>query len=330
MSNFSLYSRMREHGTISEIPSDVPDAKFALPSTIHWIKALKIVTETEKLNFSNSKSFYAAKHVQKRNMSDKEYNSVFEQLLFSLHQIASLQAISKTENKADVARIGIVSWYYGIYGAASAMISACDGSFPDNHTATANQWDRNFPCNNLALNPFAYRISNLLDSTIKVEMEPIRVKGKCSLTTKPVTEQDAWGCIAEYLSGTSTWEQWNIKERVKSTKEFKLLNVSNFRSTDAQNLRDEAFKKKSVSFLHQAFRYRGKANYRDAIYLAYGKGVPKLLESFIDDLAIVLIGFTSMAGAYCSLRIGNDLWDQFLNDLEDKKSISISPKSIWS
>ena len=36
----------------------------------------------------------------------------------------------------DLARVGIVTWYYGIYGAASAMIAAADGSFPETHAAT--------------------------------------------------------------------------------------------------------------------------------------------------------------------------------------------------
>jgi hypothetical protein len=39
----SLYSRIRSFGTLAEIPSDVPDARFALPSTIHWVKALAIL-----------------------------------------------------------------------------------------------------------------------------------------------------------------------------------------------------------------------------------------------------------------------------------------------
>jgi hypothetical protein len=36
----SLYARMQMHGTLTETPRDVPDARFALQSTIHWMRAL--------------------------------------------------------------------------------------------------------------------------------------------------------------------------------------------------------------------------------------------------------------------------------------------------
>jgi hypothetical protein len=56
---------------------------------------------------------------------------------------------------------------------------------------------------------------------------------------------------------------------------------------------DPWYLKRSIAFLHQASRYRGKANYRDAIYLACGKSVPKRLDVFIDDLAKGLISFSA-------------------------------------
>jgi hypothetical protein len=41
---------MLAHGTLTEAPSDVPDARFALPSTIHWMRALPILTADQNLN----------------------------------------------------------------------------------------------------------------------------------------------------------------------------------------------------------------------------------------------------------------------------------------
>ncbi|MER9847712.1 hypothetical protein NKJ55_10145, partial [Mesorhizobium sp. M0106] len=232
-------------------------------------------------------------------------------------------------NKADVARVGIVTWYYGVYGAASAMIAACDGSFPDNHAATAQQWDRQFPANGLAMAPFGDRLSNLLESTLKRELAPIRARGKHSLTTVPATPEQAWGCCAEYLSGTAGWEQWNIQERLVDDREFKALGVDNFRTLPARQIRDAWYAKRGLAFLHQASRYRGKANYRDAIFLAYGKSVERLLEGFIHDLADVLKSFSAMAAGYASMRMGRERWSAFIDDLDEKRSISISPKTIW-
>lgn len=136
---------------------------FALPSTIHWVRGLAIASGASDICFATASRFYAS--VQRRVMTDREIN-LCEQMLFALHQVAALTAIELAPNKADVARIGIVACYYGIYGAASAMIAAGDGSFPDTHAATAQQWDRQFAATGLVMPPFADRISNLTDAEV--------------------------------------------------------------------------------------------------------------------------------------------------------------------
>ena len=87
---------------------------------------------------------------------------------------------------------------------------------------------------------------------------------------------------------------------------------------------------KSVCFLHQAFRYRGKANYREALFLGHGRYVDTLLVEYIDDLADVLRAFVGMAGAFASKRLGTALWEAFLEDLETHRAFQLSPKAVWS
>lgn len=228
MGDFSLYGRMLEHGTLAEAPGDIPDARFALPSTIHWMRGLAILAEASDAGFLSARAFHAS--VPRRVMADREINTVCEQMLFALHQLAALAALELAPNKADVARIGIVTWYYGIYGAASAMIAAGDGSFPDTHAATAQQWDRQFAANGLVVAPFADRLSNLTDVEVKKQLAGPRGRGKHSLTIKPASNEQAWGCIAEYLAGTADWEQWNIRERVRASREFRDLGADSFRT----------------------------------------------------------------------------------------------------
>jgi hypothetical protein len=323
----SLYSRIQIYGTLTEGPRDVPDARFTLPSTIHWMRALALLTAHLGLDFAAGRAFYAK--IQPRSMPESERNTVFEQLLFVLNQIAALQAMTLASNKADVARTGIVAWYYGVYSAASAMTAAMDGSFQDNHADTARKWQERFPAKNLAMHPFADCLSNLVARTVDAELAAVRARGNHPLVERPTTPSEAWGCCAEYLSGTAGWEQWNISERIKSSRDFKDLGVSDFRKKAARQLRDAAYARSGIAFLHQASRYRGKANYRDAIYLAYGTSVPSLLTDFIDDLLIVLKAFATMAGAFCSMRVGKASWTEFVDDLDRKKAISVSPKDIW-
>lgn len=323
----SLYARMQAHGTLTETPRDVPDARFALPSTVHWMRALAILAVDQKLDFAAGRTFYGK--VQARGMPERELNTVCEQLLFVLNQIAALQALASAPNKADVARTAIVAWYYGVYSAASAMTAAMDGSFQDNHAETAKKWQERFPAKNLAMHPFADCLSSILPSTADAELAPVRARGQHHLVDKPATAQEAWGCCAEYLSGTAGWERWNVEERVRDTAAFKALGVSDFRTKAARELRDAGYARRAIAFLHQASRYRGKANYRDAIYLAYGTSVPTQLSGFVDDLLVVLKAFAAMGGAYCSLRVGKIAWTDFIDDLDRKKAISVSPKDVW-
>jgi hypothetical protein len=291
------------------------------------MRALAILTVDQKLNFAAARGFYAK--VQVRSVPEAELNTVCEQLLFVLNQIAALQALTSASNKADVARTAIVAWYYGVYSAASAMTAAMDGSFQDNHAETARKWHERFPARNLAMSPFADCLSNVVPSSVEAELGPVRAKGKHSLVNKPTTPPEAWGCCAEYLSGTAGWERWNIEERVRETPAFKALMVSDFRTKAAREMRDTAYAKRGIAFLHQASRYRGKANYRDAIYLAYGTSVPNQLSGFVEDMLAVLTAFATMAGGFCSTRVGKSAWSDFIDDLDRKRAISVSPKDVW-
>jgi hypothetical protein len=327
MTDFSLYQRFTTQGTLSE-PDEVPDPRFALPSTVNWMHALALLVKSDGVHFNGALSLYG--RVAKRTFSSKEENTIFEQLLFSLHQLSALEALRQIPCKADVARVGIVAWYYGIYSAASAMVAAQDASFQDDHTGTANAWDRQFSATGMAMVPFSLRVSTLIEADYKAEVDAIRAGAAFDLLSKSNDPAQALGACCAYLSGSARWWKWKTEESLKQSREFKALNVTNFRSRAARELRDARLRGKSVSFLHQAFRYRGKANYREALFLGYGAHAEPLLADYIDDLASVLYGFTSMAGAFASKRLGKALWDEFVDDLEQHRTFQLSPKSVWS
>src|SRR3546814_19122265 len=79
------------------------------------------------------------------------------------------------------------------------MVAAADGSFQNNHTATAQQWDAQFPSRGLAMAPFADRLPSVLKDDVANGLVPVRARGKHPLTNMPQTPEQAWGCIAEYL-----------------------------------------------------------------------------------------------------------------------------------
>ena len=324
----SLYKRLTEAGTLSE-PQGYPDARFSLPSTINWMRAMAMIVEHEKIQASRAAVLYAG--VSARKMTVQQENTIFEQLLFALHQCSALRALKNSSCKADVARVGIVSWYYGIYASASAMVTAKDGSFQDDHTGTARIWDQQIAVPGLMSPPFDVRITSLVKKTADFELSGLSPDKRFPLVGgAPSSIDEAFSVCLGYLSGSVNWWRWRTEEDVKNSKDFRDLGFSNFRKKEAQELRDARLAKKSVSFLHQAFRYRGKANYRDAIFLGYGASVDTKLATYVDDLSAVLEAFTTLAGVFCSRRLGSKVWDSFLSDLTKKRAFTLSPEVLWN
>jgi len=321
-----LYDRIVYGGTLSETDG-VPDPLFALPSTIHWMRALALLVSANNIDFDTASQFYRAS--AKHTFTAHAENTIFEQLFFALHQLSALEAFRTLPCKADVARVGIVTWYYGVYYAASAMVAAQDGSFQHDHARTANAWDRHIATRGNAMPPFGMRVSTLIEAQAKIEIEKLRAGSVFDLKKTASTTNDALGACCAYLSGTAEWYRWKTAEDLRGSKEFKALGVSNFRTKDARELRNDHLSRKAVGFLHQAVRYRGKANYREALFLGYGNSIERQLTPYIDDLATVLAGFVTMAGAMASRRLGRQLWDDFVVDVESKRAFSTSPRAVW-
>ena len=326
MSGFSLYQRFIEQGTVTE-PNGIPKPYYALPSTVNLMRAYAMLIEDASFSFQSARQFYSK--LNPRPMSSKQENSVFEHLLLAVHQLSALQSLTLVDPQTDVTRVASVAWYYGVYAAASAMIVAVDGSVQDNHTKTANAWDRQFGENSLILPPFELRVTSLVKADYKSQIDAIRKGPKTNLVNAPTTTGEAHQAVCGYLSGTCDWWKWRIEEDIRRDKEFRKLDVSDFRTKKARDFRDNRLKKQSISFIHQAFRFRGKANYREALYLAYGKSIEDSIATFVPDMNKVLEAFTVMAGAYCSKRLEGNLWQSFLDDIEKNGSFSLNPSNIW-
>lgn len=328
MTEFSAYRRIVEQGTLSE-PNGAPDPQFALPSTANWMRALALLVVDSGLSFKEAANTYSG--VQKRRMTTHEENSIFEQMIFAAHQLSALEATKSVPRSADVARVGIITWYYGIYSAASAMVVAQDGSFQDDHAGTANCWDQQIAARGLAPSPFALRVSSLVKSEAASEIAQFPGQDfSAALTTTPRTVDDAHAACRSYLRGSVSWWAWRTEEALRTSKDFRALGVQNFRTKAARELRDARLRSRSLCFMHQAIRYRGKANYREALFLGYGNAVETILSGYVENLSIVLRGFVAAAGAFAARRMGPALWQDFVTDLEAKRAFTLRPTGLWS
>jgi hypothetical protein len=324
---FSLYERFVKQGTLSE-PEGIPDPQYALPSTINWIRALSMVAKSHSTKYQEASRFYS--NVEKRTADVRVENSIFEHLLLGLHQASALRALKNAEVQSDVTRVASVAWYYGIYAAATAMIAAQDGTLQDNHTQTANSWDRQFAQRGLVMLPFDLRVSTCLEKEGNEEIDCFRRGPRTNLVAPPDSLDMAHDYNCSYLSGTRKWYAWRFCEELRKSKDFKQLGVSDFRTKVARDLRDRRLSGMSISFMHQAIRFRGKANYREALYLAHGNSVETQVQNFVSDLSCVLEAFLTMAGAFSFKRLGNSLMSDFLSDVSRYRSFSLNASEIWS
>lgn len=323
--NFSLINRFTTHGTLSD-PTGIPDPAFSLPGTLNWMHALAILVKHNGIDQASMKAVCAS--VQKGTLTDQAANSAFEQLLMSLHHLASLKAMGTLANKIDPARSAIVTWYYGVFHAASAMIASQDGSYQDNHGETANSWDRQFNGRPYVPAPFSYRVTTLIKKDMENQIVGLRGANTFNLNHEPTTPNEAFGACMSYLQGSANWRREYIEDEVKR-RDLAKLGLHNFRTRAAQEVRDARLQGKCYGFVHQAFRYRGKANYREALFISYGNHVEAMLNRFHSDLFVALEGFLCMAGAFCARRIGAELWNGFHDDLTANTSLLARPAGIW-
>jgi hypothetical protein len=324
---FSLYERFVRQGTLSE-PNGIPDPKYALPSTIHWVRALSMAAKNHPTNYQEASKFYS--NVQKRVADVRVENSIFEHLMLGLHQASALRALKEASVQSDVTRVASVAWYYGVYASATAMIAAQDGTLQDNHTQTANSWDRQFAQRGLAMPPFDLRVSTCLEKAANQEIDSFRKGPKTNLVEPFDSLDKAHDYMCAYLAGTRSWYEWRACEELRKSKDFKNLGVSDFRTKAARGLRDQRLSGMAVSFIHQAIRFRGKANYRESLYLGHGNSVETQVRYFISDLSFVLEAFLAMAGAFSFKRLGSDLRSDFLNDIKKYQSFSLDANEVWS
>lgn len=296
----------------TEDPSIEPH--FAFNGTVNWIRALAILVDDKQ--FCSRDLNYKYRKVNRRSPSVNQHDtSVFQFTFMAFQNLSALQAIVEAGYPSDFVRNAIVSWYYGVYYSASAMLAAADGSIQENHQNTANSWDRQVVQNDLIPHPFDLRTSTLVEKECDKEISNMRQGNHFNLEQRPDNKEEALGACLSYLKGTASYERERAKSRVKTFKEFKNLGVDDFRTNSARTIRDKHLEGKSVCFLHQAFRFRGKANYRDALYLGYGTEYTSRLEKLLRDLYAVLAAFLKAASHYCARRVKQNTWHEFIQDL---------------
>jgi len=305
---------------------DQPTPRFAFRGTINWMRAIALLVDT---GFSGPELTKQMSEVQRRSPNSKADTVTLENMLMAYHQHVSLTSFSRGQGDPyDVCRSAIVAWYYSVYFSVSAMVAACSGSSQETHAATAKAWQYDLVRSGVIPDPFGMHLSSLVKKDVDAEAKRYRNELVGDLTVSPTDLDEAKAAAVSYLTGTAGFEKWKVEQRVKETPAFKALGKSNFQTKPARALRDQGLGQAYVNFLIQAFRYRGKANYRDSIFLTYGDDFSSELTQFIQDLHKVSEAFQKMTAHYIDRRLRKHLWSEFLQDVHLNGRLSVSPSYL--
>lgn len=263
---------------------DLRAPMFARQSTINWMKAMRFEIlrehgQSNKEQFESCLAHFKAAYAKK--LTPININLIFESLYSALTYSLSLQTSSKNINKESwVLPSSIVSWYYSSYFSTLSMFSSTGQQVQDNHSSVYRAFGSSL--SEKMPHPFNMKATHIKNEEYLTTFPKYTDASSYSLSkTFPNTEIAAKGMILEYLSGNAKYYTWQTKQKILEKSSF-----SNFRTKEAKEERNRRIQKR-IAFMHCAFRYRGKANYRDGIYLTYGSNSASESQEFIEDMAVV-------------------------------------------
>ena len=212
----------------------------------------------------------------------------------------------------------IINWYYANYNALRAMLTASTGVRPrDTHAGAGDALSGAFrerlphPFDMVAEWERGEHFSPKLPSMPSAIYRP----GPHLIETFKGSRSQAQQMLLSYLTGTSGYYVEKIRKNLLESGDFKTRGLTTFRKREAQTLRDAVLQKKAYNFLHLAYRYRGKANYRDFGYLAYGAGARGDVRPFVLRLANTARFLHTAAVAYVGRRLGQSVAVEYTADL---------------
>ncbi|EKN3980809.1 hypothetical protein RSJ44_003000 [Yersinia enterocolitica] len=257
---------------------------FAWQSTINWMRALRfeIINEhgySTQEQFESCVSHFKAKYPKK--LSPLNNSFIFESLYKSLTGSLALQTSAKNSTEESWMLPGaIVTWYYSVYFSFLSMFGSTGQSVDDNHASVYRAFASNL-CDQMP-HPFNMKATHLNNEKYNPLLPGYSSAQGFSLSkTFPENDSAAKGMILEYLSGNAKYYTWLTKERILKKSDYK-----DFRTKIAKEDRNKQLPK-TIAFMHCAFRYRGKANYRDGIYLTYGSASADETKAFLEDMKVV-------------------------------------------
>jgi hypothetical protein len=281
-------------------------------AALNWVKSLdfEIVSEhgnsPEDQMRSCREKFSGVRPRRSTQLVAPIFAPLFHCLTFSVSLISIDEGVAYGPWSFPAA---VISWYYAIYNAFRSILASYDNREHETHSAMIKSVNEihaflPHPFNMVATHQTGVMYSVMLPDYPTVERYNI-------VRNFRVGRSEAQGMLLSYLSGTARWEVKRVKDRLITDGQ-----VDNFRTKAAREIRNRCLPTR-VNFLNCAFRYRGKANYRDSLFLAYGPEDSTIDSSFMSGLSNIA-KFAFLCGlAYAERRMGRRIVHEFLSDVRD-------------
>lgn len=258
--------------------------QFAEQSALYRMAALRFEVEREHGTDAEQQAVSCRAHVAalpRANRKDISAITVYEPAFRAITNVLSLGRLAEVDGATAWHRpAAAVTWYYSAYAALLALFAANGQKVGDNHAAArksyVSAWQVRMP------HPF--NMVGVRSSGEKYEVKlPSNVTAvKYDIRNAFVPQQvNAQGILLSYLQGTCDW----YAERTKSNLLRQHNQFTDFRKSKAKELRDAALEER-IGFMHCAYRYRGKANYRDGVFLTYSQRELTVAPTFLESLAV--------------------------------------------
>jgi hypothetical protein len=298
---------------ITEEDSD-REPQLALQSTVNWARSLAFEIAAEH-GGSLRQQYHSCLRRFRTNTqgggSQLATPAIFEPLFSTLTNALSVVSHATDEpGPRPWALPGvIVSWYYSTYTAMRSMLAASGVDAPETHGGVMNSVGATL--RSRLPHPLNMLARWQRNEEFSKELPDYPGVGSRDLTTAfSETRQCAQEMLLGYLSGTRQREVDKVKERLR-----KAHRLQDFRAKNAREIRDKALRSQVYNFMHCAFRYRGKANYRDAIYIAYGSRDLPHSDDFLRALAVSSKFAFVCALAFLTHRLGAARPREFVADV---------------
>jgi hypothetical protein len=199
----------------------------------------------------------------------------------------------------------IAAWYYAIYSLSRAVLLARGVNSPEHHTGVAHSMVNQAI---LRLMPDPFSVLARQTKGMECELNPVGYPRNSKLlnVTGPATLNDAEAVVGAYLAGCWGFYAEAVVAEIK--REYKATRLT----PALQKVRDQRVF--DVGFLHSAFRYRGKAHYRDGIYTSYGHSFAQS-NTFLHDCVRSYQHFSLIAESIVCRSVQKKWYRRYIEDV---------------